>query len=98
NKDLLVSLILEYDELIENSLQLLNTYLSIQAQKNNDVMKLLTVFSAFFLPLTFIAGIYGMNFRYMPELTYQYGYLATWLVMLAISALIWIWFKRKQIL
>jgi len=66
-KDKLLSLILTYDEVLENSNNLLNTYLSVNAQKSNDVMKLLTIFSAFFLPLIFIWGIYGMNFENMPE-------------------------------
>ena len=73
-KDKLLSLILSYDEVLENANSLLNTYLSVNAKKSNDVMKLLTIFSAFFLPLTFVAGIYGMNFENMPELNWQYGY------------------------
>lgn len=97
-KDTLVQLMLEYDEALDDSNNLMHTYLSISAQKNNDVMKLLTVFSAFFLPLTFIVGLYGMNFRYMPELNYKYGYAATVIMMLIISILIFLWFKRKRFL
>lgn len=70
-KDNLVKLILEYEESLENANNLMNTYLSVTAQKSNDVMKLLTIFSAFFLPLTFIAGVYGMNFDFMPELRWK---------------------------
>jgi len=97
-KDHLLSLILSYDEVLEDANNLLNSYHSVNAQKNNDVMKLLTVFSAFFLPLTFIAGIYGMNFDYMPELEWHFGYFATLTVMLVIAIIIFLWFKRKKIL
>ena len=97
-KDKILSLILSYDEVSEDSNNLLNTYLSVNAQKNNDVMKLLTIFSAFFLPLTFIAGIYGMNFENMPELTWQAGYFLTLGVMAIVAMVIYVWFKRKRII
>lgn len=67
-KDELLNLLTYNDESVENANQLMTTYLSISDQKNNEVVRLLTIFSAFFLPLTFIAGVYGMNFRFMPEL------------------------------
>jgi magnesium transporter len=76
----------------------MNTFLSISDQKNNEVVRLLTIFSAFFLPLTFIAGIYGMNFKIMPELNWKYGYLFSILFMLAIVIVIYSWFRRKKIL
>lgn len=97
-KDTALNLLLTADEIIEDTQSLLNSYLSITAQKNNEVMKLLTIFSVFFLPLTFIAGIYGMNFKYMPELNFKYSYLIAWGVMIIISIGIWIWFKKKNIL
>lgn len=97
-KDKLLSLTLSYEEVLENSNNLLNTYLSVNAQKSNDVMKLLTIFSAFFLPLTFIAGIYGMNFENMPELRWHLGYFFTIGVMVIIAVIIFYWFKRKKIL
>lgn len=97
-KDTTVSYLLQYDEVIEDSNTILNSYLSVTAQKSNDVMKLLTIFSAFFLPLTFIAGIYGMNFEYMPELAAPNGYFLTLGVMLFIALLIYLWFKRKKIM
>lgn len=97
-KDKLLSLILNYDEVLENANNLLNTYLSVNAQKSNDVMKLLTIFSAFFLPLTFLAGIYGMNFEHMPELSWKMGYFLTLGVMAVIALIIYLWFKRKRIL
>ncbi len=97
-KDKLLSLILNYDEVLENANNLLNTYLSVNAQKSNDVMKLLTVFSAFFLPLTFVAGIYGMNFENMPELKWHLGYFFSLGFMLIIAIVIFLWFKRKKII
>lgn len=97
-KDTTLSYLLQYDEVIEDTNTILNSYLSVTAQKSNDVMKLLTIFSAFFLPLTFIAGIYGMNFEYMPELRWQNGYFITLGVMLLIAITIYTWFKRKKIM
>ncbi len=97
-KDRLVSLVLTFDEILEDAHQLMNTYLSVAAQRNNDVMRLLTIFSAFFLPLTFIVGVYGMNFDYFPELKWERGYFYVWSAMIGISVFIFIWFKRKKII
>jgi Mg2+ and Co2+ transporters len=97
-KDTMLDLLLRYDEVMEDSHNLLNTYLSVNSQKSNDVMKLLTIFSAFFLPLTFIAGIYGMNFENMPELKWEAGYFLTLIVMVIVSLIIYIWFKNRNIL
>lgn len=97
-KDKIARLILIYDEAVEDANNLMSTYLGLTAGKSNDVMKLLTVFSAFFLPLTFIVGVYGMNFKYMPELQWQYGYLYVVILMAVISLAIWYWFKRRKII
>jgi magnesium transporter len=56
----------------------MNIYLSVNAQKSNDVMKLLTISSTFFLPLTFVEGIYGINFENMPELIGTWGISRLW--------------------
>lgn len=96
-KDQLISLILSFDEVTDDSNNLMNMYLSVNAQKTNDVMKLLTIFSAFFLPLTFIAGIYGMNFKFMPELEGKYSYFVILGLMAILSILIFYWFRRKKI-
>lgn len=77
---------------------LFNLTLSMSDLRANEIMKILTIFSAFFLPLTFIAGIYGMNFRFMPELEYKWGYFITLGVMLVIVIVIFSWFKRKKFL
>ncbi|MCF6183442.1 MAG: hypothetical protein L3J56_02245 [Bacteroidales bacterium] len=97
-KDTLLQLILMYDEILEDANSLFNTYLALKAQKTNDVMKLLTVFSAFFLPLTFIAGVYGMNFYNMPELRWNYGYFFIIGIMSVIVIIVYVWFKRKKII
>lgn len=97
-KDRLVRLILIYDEAVEDANNLMSTYLAVTASKSNDVMKLLTVFSAFFLPLTFIVGVYGMNFHFMPELEWRYGYFFAILLMSAVSLIIFWWFRRKKII
>ncbi len=97
-KETTISLLLGFEEVVEESNALLNSYLSVTAQKNNDVMKLLTIFSVFFLPLTFIAGIYGMNFENMPELTWEVGYFLTLGVMAVVALVIYLWFKRRRIL
>jgi magnesium transporter len=83
------------DELLEEANNLLGIQLSMASHRTNEVMRVLTVFSAFFLPLTFIVGVYGMNFSFMPELEKHWGYPAVLLVMLAVSAIIFIWFRRR---
>lgn len=92
------SLIFQFEDFLDEANSLLNIYLSSNSQKTNEVMKLLTVFSAFFLPLTFLVGVYGMNFKFMPELNWEYGYYFTWGAMLSISIAIFIWFKRRKII
>ena len=97
-RDLHLKLITLFDQAQEDVNNLSNIYLSLSSQKTNDVMKLLTIFSVFFMPLTFIAGIYGMNFENMPELKMKYGYFATLFFMLVIAIIIFIWFKRKKLI
>jgi len=74
---------------------LLDIYLSGVSNKTNDTMKVLTIISTIFMPLTFIAGVYGMNFDNMPELHLRYGYFWTLGVMLVICLLMVAWFRRK---
>lgn len=83
------------DELLEEVNNLLSIHLAMASHRTNEVMRVLTVFSAFFLPLTFIVGIYGMNFDFMPELREHWGYPAVMLIMLGISMVIFIWFRRR---
>ena len=83
------------DTLLEDMNALLSIQLSLDANKTNTIMRILTVFSMFFMPLTFIVGIYGMNFRRMPELEWAWGYPATLVLMAAITVMIFFWFKRR---
>ena len=95
-KDLHTKLIVLYDQVLEEINSLQSIYISISAQKTNEVMKTLTIFSMFFLPLTFLVGIYGMNFKYMPELEYKWAYPACLVLMVVIALMIYLWFKRKK--
>lgn len=72
-----------------------NLYYAAQGQKMNEIMKLLTIVSTIFIPLTFVAGIYGMNFDYMPELKMKLGYFIVWGIMLLIAVLLWFYFRSK---
>ena len=71
-------------------------YLSSISNKMNEVMKVLTIIATIFIPLTFIAGIYGMNFNYMPELKWQWGYFAVWGVMALLFIGMMYYFRRKK--
>jgi magnesium transporter len=73
----------------------LETYLTVVSNRMNQVMKVLTVISTIFIPLTFIAGVYGMNFQHMPELGWHWAYPAVWFVMGAIAVALVVYFKRK---
>jgi magnesium transporter len=73
-----------------------DTYLSVVSQRTNDIMKVLTLFSALLLPLTFIAGVYGMNFENMPELHSRYGYFATLGTMMVVAVALLTWFRHKR--
>lgn len=75
---------------------IMDIYLSTNANKMNEVMKVLTIMSSIFIPVTFIAGVYGMNFEFMPELKSPYGYGITWGVMLCVMIGLIIYFKRKK--
>ena len=74
---------------------MLDIYLSSVSNRMNEVMKVLTVIATMFIPLTFIAGIYGMNFQYMPELQYRWSYPLLWLVMGSLLVLMLVYFRRK---
>jgi magnesium transporter len=83
------------DELLEEANNLLQLPFSLAAHRTNDVIKVLTIFSAFFMPLTFLVGVYGMNFHYMPEIGWKFGYVWSWGVMALLTLAIWLWFRRK---
>ena len=75
---------------------MLDIYLSMASNRMNEVMKVLTIIATIFIPLTFLAGVYGMNFKYMPELEWRWGYFAAWGVMVAVFVLMLFYFKRKK--
>jgi len=75
---------------------LLDIYLSSVSNKMNEVMKVLTIIATIFIPLTFLAGIYGMNFHYMPELSWKWAYPVTLLVMFLIGLGMYFFFKKKK--
>lgn len=74
---------------------LLDLQTSQRAMRMNEVMRTLTVIATIFMPLTFIVGVYGMNFHNMPELSWQFGYSYVWLLMLAVTLVMLYYFKRK---
>ncbi|WP_305908801.1 magnesium/cobalt transporter CorA [Methylomarinum sp. Ch1-1] len=71
-------------------------YLSSISHKMNETMKVLTIFASIFIPLTFIAGIYGMNFEYMPELKWRWGYPSLWMLFIIIGVALLLYFKKKK--
>lgn len=75
---------------------MLDTYLSSISNRMNAVMKVLTILATLFIPPTFVAGVYGMNFEHMPELKWRYGYAAVWAVMLVTAVLMLVYFRRKK--
>ncbi|OGI10557.1 MAG: magnesium and cobalt transport protein CorA [Candidatus Margulisbacteria bacterium GWF2_35_9] len=75
---------------------LMDMYLSNISNKMNEIMKVLTMMSTLFIPLTFMAGIYGMNFKYMPELEWRYGYPLLLSIMMTIAIGMFFYFKRKK--
>lgn len=75
---------------------MLDIYLSSISNRTNAVMKVLTVIATIFIPLTWIAGVYGMNFKNMPELGWRYGYLASWIAMIFVALGMVIYFKKKK--
>jgi magnesium transporter len=74
---------------------MLDIYLSSVSNRMNEVMKVLTVIATMFIPLTFLAGVYGMNFEYMPELQWRWSYPLLWLVMAGVVILMSVYFRRK---
>lgn len=91
--------LLKLSEMIESNremtMDIRDSYLSINTNQTNNIMKILTVITTIFMPLTFIAGIYGMNFANMPELQWKYGYFYALGLMSIIGVIMFIWFKKK---
>lgn len=92
--------LVQVNEAIETQRDLLSSvmdlYLSGISNRMNQVMQVLTIISTIFIPLTFIAGIYGMNFTHMPELKTEYGYYVVWGIMIILAIIMILYFKRKR--
>jgi len=86
------------EELHENAANLLNLHISLASHRTNELMTVLTVFSVFFIPITFLAGVYGMNFDFMPELHWKGSYPTLIAVMAIITTCIYLWFRKKGLL
>jgi magnesium transporter len=83
------------EELVEDVNNLLSIQLALAQHRTSEVVRVLTVFSVFFLPLTFIVGIYGMNFDFMPELRQRWGYPAILVGMGLVTLAIYTWFRHR---
>jgi len=83
------------DTLREMTVGVMDVYLSSVSNRTNDVMKTLTMMASLFIPLSFVAGVYGMNFQYMPELHWRWGYAGAWGLMVAMAAGLLTWFARR---
>lgn len=94
--DMFQRLSTQVDDIHERAAALINMNLSINSQRSNEVMRFLTIYSAFFMPLTFLVGVYGMNFSMMPELSWRWGYYACWGLMLGLAGFHFWWFRRKR--
>lgn len=88
--------IADFDHINAQTVNLISMFLAISDQKANQVMKLLAIYSVYFLPITFIAGIYGMNFDNMPELHHKNGYFITLGLMATIVIITFIYMRRKK--
>ncbi len=75
---------------------MLETYLSSVSNRMNEIMKVLTIIATIFIPITFLVGLYGMNFKYMPEIGWKYGYLMTWGLILGSVVTMLVYFRRKK--
>jgi magnesium transporter len=89
----IIDLLESYRDAIRNVMDL---YISSLSMRTNEVMRVLTIISTIFIPLTFLVGVYGMNFEHMPELHWQFGYVALWVVMLTIALGMVAFFKQKK--
>jgi magnesium transporter len=91
-----VQIIETLDSLRDLTSSMMDLYLSSVSLKLNEIMKVLTIFSALFIPLTFFAGVYGMNFKYFPELDWPWGYAMFWGVCIIATIVMLFYFYRKK--
>lgn len=95
-KDRYKDVLSDFDHLNLQATNLISMFLALSDQKANQVMKILAKYSVYFLPITFIAGVYGMNFDYMPELHHRLGYFAVLMVMAVIVILTFFYMKKNK--
>lgn len=95
-RDQYLKMLTLYNQVLDDVNNLMHLSMSISSKRTNEIMRVLTIFSVFFMPLTFIVGIYGMNFKFMPELNQKWGYPGVLILMAFVSIVIYIWFKRKK--
>lgn len=95
-KDLCLTLIDSCDMILASLESATNLFFSVQGHRMNQVMKTLTIVATIFMPLTFIAGIYGMNFVHMPELEWKYGYYGIWGIMIVLFCAMVLYFRAKK--
>lgn len=92
-----ISRVIDSIDIFRESLTgLLELQMAIKSDRMNEIMKILTLISSLFLPLTFIVGLYGMNFKFIPELNWPYGYAYVWALMILTAAGLWWYYKRKK--
>lgn len=94
--DLVIHLIDSLDTYRDLTASLTDIYINTQNSKLNEIIRVLTIISTIFIPLTFIVGVYGMNFRYFPELEWHYGYALVWVFMLTLAGGMIGFFKYKR--
>lgn len=92
-----ISRVIDSIDMFRDSLTgLLDMQISMKGDRMNEIMKTLTIWSTVFLPLTFIVGLYGMNFKLIPELNWNFGYLYVWIVMIVVTLMMVVYFKKKK--
>ncbi|MFO8066523.1 MAG: magnesium/cobalt transporter CorA [Bacteroidales bacterium] len=95
-KDLCLTLLDNCDMILSSLESSINLFFSVQGHRMNQVMKTLTIVATIFIPLTFIAGVYGMNFINIPELEWKYGYFGIWGIMILVFIAMILYFRRKK--
>ena len=95
-RDLTIQVIESLETCLDLQSGIMDLYMNTANNRMNKIMKLLTIMSTIFIPLTFIAGIYGMNFQNMPELETKWAYSAVWVFMVILAILMFILFSKKK--
>ncbi|NDV77502.1 magnesium/cobalt transporter CorA [Dysgonomonas sp. 511] len=86
----------DLESLHESLVSLLDLYYNNNNLKMNEIIKRLTIVSTLFIPLTFMVGVWGMNFKFMPEMDWKYGYLVSWIILAVIALATYLWMRRQK--